>query len=133
MEEEIWELRIDALDVAILDLLYHSKIKMTTTDIAKTLFYYENKYDLMRSDNFVRKRLKKLKKYGLVECIKENNKMYYTINHINIIFEEDGGVLFRVGEIVVKIWELETSRPRFSGNMQNIYMFEDNNEVNIEQ
>jgi len=71
---------IDEIDLQIIDILYNLKDNetITTYQIAKIIFpYIEDEYEFKIKDNFIRTRLNKLAKYGLIKIDKASKKAYY--------------------------------------------------------
>lgn len=87
-------MKIDDIDIKILKILGLAELNITTTELAKKLFILKDEYDLKQKDNFIRIRLQKLTKNGLVSVKKEDNHKVYTL-HANCL------VLSGVPEILI--------------------------------
>ena len=72
-------MKLDDIDIKILKFLGKLKKPVTTTDMAKELFALKDEYDLKKKDNFIRLRLKRLLKAGLVIGKEENNHTNYVL------------------------------------------------------
>lgn len=72
-------MKLDTLDIGILKLLGKIRKPITTTDMAKELFTVQNNYQLKQKDNFIRARLKKLSKLGLVVSQQHFRHTNYTL------------------------------------------------------
>lgn len=79
---EIWELKIDEIDLAILKYLYQLKPKevITSTDLVKKIFNTKNKYETIKLDNFIRYRLEKLNNIGVLVRDVLNGKYIYMVD-----------------------------------------------------
>ena len=51
----------------------------TTTNLAKVIFQPKNDYELRIKDNFIRARLKKWTKFGILEKRENEGKTFYTV------------------------------------------------------
>jgi len=79
---EIWELKIDEIDLAILKYLYQLKPEevITSTDLVKKIFNTKNKYETIKLDNFIRYRLEKLNNIGVLVRDVLNGKYIYMVD-----------------------------------------------------
>lgn len=79
------KISIDIYDLEILKILYDLKKgeNITTFSLAKKIFT-DSPYNLLKNkDNLIRKRLKKLEVYNLINIFKENNRTFYELQTEN--------------------------------------------------
>jgi len=69
-------MKVDEIDKMLFQEL--KKNEATTTDIAKKIFKPKNNYELKKSDNFIRIRMKKWEELGVIKG-KTNGKTIYSI------------------------------------------------------
>lgn len=73
-------MKLDKIDLKLLNELYILKEKETTTSLAKKIFEVSKRSEIQKMDSKVRDRLKKLIGYGLVINEKIDGKTYYSLN-----------------------------------------------------
>ena len=85
-------MKIDKNDISLLKILWEIKKSETlsTTDLAKKIFSddIKNVYDLRKKDEFIRKRMKKWLKLGVLDYETIKNRHYFFLLKENIKFGE---------------------------------------------
>jgi len=93
-------MHIDKLDLKILRFLLEKREKnenITTTAIAKQIFEINDREEYQKKDAFIRKRLNKLKDFGLI------NKAQEKINGREISFYSVNSESFIMGDVAMRI------------------------------
>ena len=71
---------LDKVDVEIVLNMITSRRPLTSTTLAKLIYNLENKNKIQDYDANIRKKLKKLEKYGILKKTVENGKYVYEIS-----------------------------------------------------